>query len=196
MWDLKAMLQRLYNAKGPEIISPEERTRRALKLGMEVCLHHSCDPVIFVVYQAAFFRLWRCGRCACRILSRICIKSSAFSQGMPLAQLTPMQLSLGGEYALVRLSKFLSTSSSRSHSLTFSLEGVEGWNLWGPTADYHWACLHHQGSAVHRTSHIPGCQQVAVQGVAQLSPLFGHVHCCLCFPMPHWSLIVTPMKKG
>ena len=80
------------DAKGREIISPEEKAKRdekVRKVAAEVRpgLHCSRGPV--AVDRAALCRKRRRGRSACRSSSRICVTSSAFSQRMSLAQLTP-----------------------------------------------------------------------------------------------------------
>ena len=115
------------DAKGREIISPEEKAKRdekARKVAAEVRLHCGRGPVD--VDRAALCRKRRRGRSACRSSSRICVTSSAFSRRVPLAQPTPTFLNLGGQYALLKLSEFIRTSSLWSHSLTFLPEGTEG----------------------------------------------------------------------
>ena len=78
------------DAKGREIISPEEKAKRdekARKTAAEVRLHRGRGPV--AVDRAALCRKRRRGRSACRNSLRICVTSSAFSQRVPLAQPTP-----------------------------------------------------------------------------------------------------------
>ena len=101
-WDMKTALQEVdetegegaavvvRDAKGHEIISPEEKAKRdekAHKVAVEVCLHRSHGPV--AVDQAALYRKRPCGRSMCRSLLNICATSLAFSQRVPPALLTP-----------------------------------------------------------------------------------------------------------
>lgn len=74
------------DAKGREIISPEEKAKRdekSRKVAAEVRLHRCHGPV--VVDRAAFYRKLRRGKSACRNSLRICVTSSAFSLRVPLA---------------------------------------------------------------------------------------------------------------
>lgn len=71
------------DAKGREIISPEEKARRdekARKTAAEVRMHRRRGPV--AVDQAALCRKLRRGRSVCRSSLRICVTSWAFSPRM------------------------------------------------------------------------------------------------------------------
>ena len=73
------------DAKGREVISPEEKAKRdekARKSAAEVRLHHRHDP--FSVDQATLYRKLRRGKSVCRNSLRICVTSWAFSLKMPL----------------------------------------------------------------------------------------------------------------
>jgi hypothetical protein len=75
------------DAKGREIISPEEKARRdekARKTAAEVRLHRGRGPVT-VVDRATLCRKRRRGRSACRSSLRICVTNSVFSRRVPLA---------------------------------------------------------------------------------------------------------------
>jgi hypothetical protein len=77
------------DAKGREVISPEEKARRdekARKVAAEVRLHRGRGPV--AVDRAALCRKRLCGRSACRNSSRISVTSSASLRRMPPAQPT------------------------------------------------------------------------------------------------------------
>jgi hypothetical protein len=74
------------DAKGREIISPEEKARRdekAKKTAAEVRLHRRHGPV--AVDRAALYRKLPRGKSACRNSLRTCVTSWAFSPKVPLA---------------------------------------------------------------------------------------------------------------
>ena len=78
------------DAKGREIISPEEKAKRdekARKVAAEVRVHRSRGPV--GVDRAALCRKLRRGRSVCRSSLSICATSLAFSQRTPPARTTP-----------------------------------------------------------------------------------------------------------
>lgn len=77
------------DAKGREVISPEEKAKRdekARKVAAEVRLHRRRGPV--AVDRAALCRKLRRGRSVYRSLSRLCATSWVFSLRMPLAWTT------------------------------------------------------------------------------------------------------------
>ena len=74
------------DAKGREIISPEEKAKRdekARKVAAEVRLHCCCGPVF--VDRAALYRKLRRGKSACKNSLRIYVTSWAFSPRAPPA---------------------------------------------------------------------------------------------------------------
>ena len=74
------------DAKGREVISPEEKARRdekARKVAAEVRFHRHHGPV--AVDRAALYRKLRRGKSACRNSLRICVTSWAFSLRMRMA---------------------------------------------------------------------------------------------------------------
>jgi len=74
------------DAKGREIISPEERARRdekARKASAEVRLHCRHGPI--AVDRVALYRELRRGKSVCRNSLRICVTSWVFSPSPPLA---------------------------------------------------------------------------------------------------------------
>ena len=73
------------DAKGREIVSPEEKAKRdekARKTAAEVRLHRRRGPV--AVDRAALYRKLRRGKSACGNSLRICVTSWAFSPRVPL----------------------------------------------------------------------------------------------------------------
>ncbi len=77
------------DAKGREIVSPEEKARRdekARKVAAEVRLHHGRGAA--AVDRAASCRKLRRGRSAYRSSSRLCSTNSAYSRKTPLGRMT------------------------------------------------------------------------------------------------------------
>lgn len=88
------------DAKGREIISPEEKAKRdekARKVAAEVRVHHGRGAA--AVDWAASCRKLRHGRSACRSSSTPCSTNWAYSQKMPLGRTTPKSWSRGGRFA-------------------------------------------------------------------------------------------------
>jgi hypothetical protein len=88
------------DAKGREIISPEEKAKRdekARKAAAEVRVHHGRGAA--AVDWAASCRKLRHGRSVCRNLSTPCSTNLAYSPKMPLGRTTQKSWSRGGRFA-------------------------------------------------------------------------------------------------
>ena len=88
------------DAKGREIISPEEKARRdekTRKAAAEVRVHHSRGAN--AVDRVASCRKLRHGRSVCRSSLTPCSTNLASSPKMPLGQTTPKSWSHGGRFA-------------------------------------------------------------------------------------------------
>jgi hypothetical protein len=93
------------DAKGREVISPEEKARRdekARKSAAEVGLHHGRGVV--AVDWAASCRKLRHGRSVCKSSSTPCSTNLAYSPKIPLGRMIQKSWSRGGLFARSRRS--------------------------------------------------------------------------------------------